>query len=319
MTDTLNPLPEVRPQDQPSSLIEAVRYFSDPDRALAFVASLRWPDGQVECPTCRSTEVGFLATRRIWKCRNKECRRQFSAKVGTIFEDSPLGWDKWLPAIWLLANSKNSVSSYELARALTVTQKTAWFMFHRIRTAMESRTFEKLSGTVEVDETYIGGKSTNMHKRVRDAKIKGRGPVNKTGVQGARQRPEGIVHAEVIKTHGSLPLNVERWVEPGSSIYTDEARAYRGLGNRGFQHEYVTHAREYVRGNVHINGIENFWALLKRATKGTQVHVAPDHLERYVVERTFAYNNRKASDLTRMRLAVEGTAGRRLTWDSLTS
>jgi transposase-like protein len=305
---------------QPASLLEAVRYFSDPDVALAFVASLRWPDGVVECPRCRSTEVGFLSTRRIWKCKNPKCRRQFSAKVGTIFEDSPLGWDKWLPAIWLLANSKNSVSSYELARALGVTQKTAWFMFHRIRAAMASRTFnKKLSGTVEVDETAIGGQAKFMHKSQRE-KLSGRGSVDKAIVQGAVERG-GHIKAEPVyeTTAPMLQGNVRRWVAPGSAVYTDEAKAYRGLEDHGFAHKSVNHKVEYVSGAVHTNTLENFWSLLKRAIKGTQVHVSPEHLDRYVTERTFAYNYRDRSDLGRMRLAVEGVRSRRLTWDALTA
>ncbi len=299
--------------NEPQNLVEAIRYFADQDTAFAFVAKLRWPDGQVICPRCGNGEHSFLATRRIWKC--KGCKRQFSLKVGTIFEDSPIGWDKWLPAVWLIANSKNSVSSHELSRSLGVTQKTAWFMFHRIRTAMESRTFEKLSGTVEVDETYIGGEARNMHKWVRKLRI--HGPTqNKTAVQGARERETGVVRAEVISGR-NLKMNVEKWVEPGSVVYTDQARAYVGL-DRDYVHESVTHGREYVRDMVHTNGIENFWALLKRSIKGSQVHVNPVHLHRYVIERVFSYNFREAGELGRMQLAMAGTTGRRLTLAELT-
>lgn len=138
---------------EPTNLIEAIRYFSDADRAFDFVLKLRWQDGKVICPRCGHSETSFLTTRRIWKC--KGCRKQFSLKVGTIFEDSPLGWDKWLPAIWLIANSKNSISSHELARSLGVTQKSAWFMLHRIRDAMQSGTFQKMAGITEVDDTFI--------------------------------------------------------------------------------------------------------------------------------------------------------------------
>ena len=320
MTGTSNPLPEVSIDRQPTTLLEAVRYFSEPDVALAFVASLRWPNGVAECPRCLSTETGFLATRRIWKCKNPKCRKQFSAKVGTIFEDSPLGWDKWLPAIWLLANSKNSVSSYELGRALGVTQKTAWFMFHRIRLAMESHTFnKKLSGTVEVDETYIGGASKWMHKDARERNISARGSADKTAVQGAVERG-GMVRAEPVRDTSRLTLqgNIQRWVEPGSSVYTDEALQYRDLDRLSFSHKSVNHSVEYVSGDVTTNTLENFWSLLKRAIRGSQVHVEPEHLHRYVTERAFAYNYRDRNDLGRMRLAVEGTRNRRLTWDALT-
>src|ERR1700719_1362733 len=146
---------------KPTSLIEEIRYFSDLDVCTDFVANLRWPDGPV-CPRCGSTEYSYLTTRRLWKC--KGCKKQYSVKLGTIFEDSPLGLDKWLPAIWLLANSKNGISSYELHRALGVTQKTAWFMLSRIRLAMQTKSFTKLKGEVEADETFIGGKRANMHK-----------------------------------------------------------------------------------------------------------------------------------------------------------
>src|SRR6266516_4884856 len=146
----------------PNSLYEAIHYFADKDVALTFLVSLRWPNG-VTCPACDARNPGFLKTRRIWKCR--DCGRQFSVKLGTIFEDSPIGLDKWLPALWMLANSKNGISSYELARALGVTQKTGWFMLHRIRLSMQTKTFVKMRGEVEADETFIGGKRANMHKK----------------------------------------------------------------------------------------------------------------------------------------------------------
>ena len=303
------------PDSLPGSLLEAVKYFSDPDRALGFVVSLRWPDGRPECPRCYSKDDHtFISTRRIWKC--KSCKRQFSAKVGTIFEDSPLGWDKWLPAIWLLANSKNSVSSHELGRALNVTQKTAWFLLHRVREAMRSESF-RLSGTVEVDETAIGGRAKFMHKDRRE-RLTGRGPSDKAVVQGGVQRG-GAVRAEVVPetTAPRLQGNVRRWVEEGSAVYTDEALAYSGL-DQHFAHKTVNHSETYVLGDVHTNTVENFWSLLKRALKGTQVHVDEDHLHRYVTERTFAYNYRDRTDLGRMRLTVAGVGGRRLTWDRLT-
>lgn len=302
---------------EPRTLLEAVRYFSDPDLALAFVVRLRWPDGRPECPRCFSKdEHGFISTRRLWKCG--QCKRQFSAKKGTIFEDSPLGWDKWLPAIWLIANSKNSISSYEVARSLGVTQKTAWFMLHRIRLAMESRTFQKLSGTVEADETAIGGRAKFMHKDRRDRAITSRGSTDKAIVHGVVQRG-GAVRAEVVAETTALRLqgNVRRWVAEGSAVYTDEAAAYVGL-DRHFAHKAVNHQREYVSGDVHTNSVENFWSLLKRAIKGTQIHVSEEHLDRYVSERAFAYNLRDRTDLGRMQAATTGTGGRRLPWKRLT-
>lgn len=299
--------------------MEAVRYFADPDVALDFVRRAIWEGGDPVCPHCGSTEHSFLTTRRIWKCRNKECRRQFSAKVGTIFEDSPLGWDKWLPAVWLIANSKNSISSHELARALGVTQKSAWFMLHRIRDALNTGTFRRLPGTVEVDETFIGPKAAAMNNKARKRNPQGQGGAGKVAVQGARSRDDGTVKASIL-TQGSkfeMQTNVRFWVEPDATIYTDEHHNYKGLEEH-LTHKAVVHSREYVSGDVHINGIENFWALLKRAIKGSQVHVSPEHLQRYVRERQFAYNNRKASDLTRMRLAMAGAQGKRLTWAELT-
>lgn len=299
---------------EPQTLLEAVRYFADPGLAFTFVKDLRWADGVVRCPRCGHDDPSFLSTRRIWKC--KGCKRQFSLKVGTIFEDSPLGWDKWLPAVWLIANSKNSISSHELGRALGVTQKTAWFMLHRIRLAMKSRSLPPQSGPAEVDETYLGGKAANMHAKRRRVVISGRGNSGKVGVQGVRWRLTQTVDAQVL-TGQALVANVEKWIEPGSTVYTDDARPYRQLRGR-YTHETVMHDHEYVRGPVHTNGIENFWALLKRAIKGTQVHVNPEHVQRYVVERVFSYNKRGTDDLGRMRAAMKGTPGRRLTWDQLT-
>jgi transposase-like protein len=299
----------------PQSLLEAVRYFSDPELAFNFIRDIRWPDGQVVCPHCSATEHSFLTSRKIWKC--KGCKRQFSLKVGTIWEDSPIGFEKWLPAMWLLANSKNSVSSHELARALSVTQKTAWFMFHRIRLAMEAQSFEKLSGTVEVDETYVGGDAVNMHMWKRKTQVR-HGYAHKTPVQGARERETGTVKADVI-SGGNLRANVREWVEPNATVFTDEASGYKRLTEDGFDHKTVTHGRrEYVSGIVHTNGIENFWALLKRSIKGSQTHVDREHLGRYVTERQFAYNYRDSNDLGRMKLAVKGVDGRRVTWNDLT-
>jgi len=300
--------------EQPKTLLEAVRYFSDADRAFDFVKSLRWPTGEPVCPHCGCLEHSFLTTRRIWKC--KSCRRQFSIKVGSIFEDSPIGFDKWLPAMWLLANSKNSISSYEVGRALGVTQKTAWFMLHRLREAMRSGTFEKMGGVVEVDETYIGGKGENMHRYI----IRLNGPIQKIAVQGVRERESGTVHAEVVDGR-NLTSNVVAWVKPRSTVNTDEARAYRNL-RRNFTHKTVSHsgpiAHRYVNGDASTNGIENFWSILKRAIKGTQIHISKPHTSRYVIEREFAYNYRNESDLTRMRIALSNVGGRRLTWNELT-
>ena len=315
MSKTPGQAPKVAQEPQePQSLLEAVRYFSDPDLALDFVRRAVWPNGVPVCPDCGGTEHSFLTTRRIWKCRNKECRRQFSAKVGTIFEDSPLGWDKWLPAVWLIANSKNSISSHELGRALHVTQKTAWFMLHRIRDAMTTGSFRKLDGTVEADETFVGGRLDKMHASRRRSMTKWD---NKVPVAGMVERGGEVRAVTVPNTgHETLVGNLLRNVELGADLFTDEWAAYNGLENF-FAHKTIDHGREYVRGTVHTNTIENFWSLLKRALKGTQVHVNPEHLHRYVTERTFAYNYRDRTDLGRMRLALGGAPGKRLTYAQL--
>ena len=297
----------------PKTLLEAIGYFADLDVANEFVAKLRWPTGPV-CPRCFGMEHSYLTTRRLWKC--KACKRQFSVKVGTIFEDSSLGLNKWLPAVWLIANSKNGISSHELSRALGVTQKSAWFMLHRIRLAMQRGDFGKFDGTVEVDETYVGGKAANMHKAVRETRIHGRGYTGKAGVQGARQRESGTVRAEVL-TGQPLTANVLKWVEPGSVVYTDDAKGYRGL-SESFLHSSVIHDSEYVRGAVSTNGIESFWSLLKRGLHGTYVSVDPVHLFRYVDERAFTYNLRDLTDLGRFSALLRTVAGRPLTYTELT-
>ena len=296
----------------PNSLIEAIRYFADLDRCFDFVKGLRWADGPVVCPRCDHDQTSFLTTRKIWKC--KSCKRQFSLKVGTIFEDSSLGFDKWLPAIWLITNSKNGISSHELGRALGVTQKTAWFMNHRIRLAMASGTFQKLSGTVETDETYIGGLAKNMHVANRKRKIHGTGYTDKVAIHGALERG-GPVVATVVESVSAktIQASIRAWVESGATVYTDQARANIGLGTI-YDHKSVNHGTgEYVSGDVHTNGIENFWALYKRAWKGTYTHNAPKHSTRYVDERTFSFDNRELNDLERMVAVTSAVTGKRLT------
>lgn len=300
-------------ENSPQTLLEAIRYFSDPDICVEFTAKLRWPDGAT-CPYCASKELSFLKTRRIWKC--KICKKQFSVKVGTIFEDSPLGLDKWLAAIWLIANAKNGISSYEVHRALGITQKSAWFMLHRIRLAMQTGTFAKLSGKVEVDETYIGGKARNMHKGKR--KAKGRGAVGKTAVMGLLER-EGKVRAKVIADtkRETLHAEVKGHVELGAEVFTDALPSYNGLDPE-FAHKVIDHAEKYVDGHVHTNGIENFWSLLKRAIKGTYVSVEPFHLFRYLDEETFRFNNRETNDADRFVTTLSSIVGKRLTYEKLT-
>ena len=304
-------------KQQPRTLIEAIHYFADLDVATDFVAQLRW-DGTPTCDRCGSVESYHLAKRRVWKC--KGCGRQYSVKVGTIFEDSALGLDKWLPAVWLIANSKNGISSHELGRALGVTQKSAWFMLHRIRLAMRNGSVEMFSGPVEVDETYIGGSAKNMHARERKEKQTPLGgPSHMTAVVGMIERGGKATTAVVADTtlmslQGFVKDNVHR----RSTVYTDSHRSYIGLGKQ-FNHAPVDHGLgQYVDGVIHTNGIENFWSLLKRTIKGTYISIEPKHLLAYVDERVFAFNNRKDSDFDRFQLTLNGVANRRLTYADLT-
>ncbi len=298
--------------NEPQNLLEVIRYFSDLDVATKFVADLRWPNGPV-CPRCGSDQHSYISTRRLWKC--KSCKRQFSVKLGTIFEDSPIGFDKWLPALWLVANSKNGISSYELGRSLGVTQKSAWFMLHRIREAMRRGSIERFTGHVEVDETYVGGKALKMNARRR-----ARG-IEKTAVIGAVERG-GEVRAEVLNTmsHEALRDHVVINVDQAATVHTDAHKAYASLWEYGYgNHRVINHDTSYVDGDTHINTIENFWSVLKRSLYGTYVSVDPAHLGRYLDERMLAYNLRKLTDYDRF-AAILGTAfGRRLTWRELTA
>ena len=304
----------------PASLIDAVRYFSDPDRALDFLVALRWPDG-VGCPYCGCEQVSFLKTRRLWKCKNNHAKRQFSIKVGSIFEDSPLPLDKWLVAMWLIANCKNGISSYEVARDLKVTQQTAWFMLHRLRLAMQRGSFEKMGGAgpVEADETFIGGLARNMHADKKAEKIHGTGGAGKELVVGLLDRESGQVHVTHIKNRKRKTLqdHVKAHVAEGSELFTDELASYTGL-DKEYVHQFVNHAERYVEGNVHTNGIENFWSLLKRGLKGTYVSVEPFHLFRYLDEQAFRYNERKGSDAKRFVEMASAIFGKRLTYNELT-
>ena len=301
---------------EPRTLMEAVRYFADPDVSLKHMVELRW-GGTPTCPTCGRVDVRFIATRRLWECKEKHPRKQFSAKVGTIFEDSALPLDKWFVAIWMVANCKNGISSYEMARALGITQKSAWHMNHRIRLAMKLGTIEKMGGEVEVDETYVGGKASNRHKS--DPRHR-HGTADKIPVIGALQRG-GKAFAAVIRRTDTSTLDsfVHDVVGPDATLVsTDEHSGYRHLG-RTYPHRVVRHtAGEYVSGPCHTNGIESFWSLFKRALKGTYISVEPFHLGRYVDEQTFRFNERKGTDGERFALALRGIIGRRLTYRELT-
>lgn len=303
--------------DFPTTLIEAVRYFADPQVCHDTMVALRWPEG-VECPRegCGSKSVQFIATRRLWRC--KGCKRQFSVKVGTIFEDSPIGLDKWLPAIWLVTNNKKGISSYQMAKALGVTQKSAWFMDHRIRLAMRTESFNRpLRGEVEADETYVGGKAKFMHKDKRAKKITGTGGKDKAVVMGMLER-DGEIRASVIRNNRRAVLHeqIRANVEPGSEVYTDNLHSYRGLDE--YRHGVVDHATEYVSGRIHTNGLENFWSLLKRTLTGTYHSVDAEHLDRYLDEATYRFNTREMGQGGRFQRVAGAVAGKRLTYAELT-
>jgi len=304
---------------EPKSLQEAIIYFSNPDNCIDYIAVRRWPNGVV-CPGCGATKVSFNAKRRTWKCGSHHPKREFSIKVGTIYEDSPIPLDKWLTATWMLTNCKNGISSYEIAKDVRVTQKSAWFMLQRIRLAMQDEFFgSKLGGEVEVDETFIGGKARNMHLSERKRRITGTGTKDKTAVMGILERG-GQVRAKVVVTRKKRELQAEiyKHVEAGAALYSDDLKSYDGLAS-DYAHQVVNHAVKYVDGRIHVNGLENFWSLLKRGISGTYVSVEPFHLFRYLDEQMFRFNNRKdLDDADRFDLAVRQIVGKRITFAQLT-
>jgi transposase-like protein len=317
----------------PQTLQQAIQYFSDEQTCIDAVALMRWPEGP-QCPYCHFDDAKnpyYIKTAKRWKCRT--CRNQFSVKKFTIFEDSPIPLQKWLPAMWMLVNCKNGVSSYEIHRGLGVSQKTAWFMLHRLRVVLKPKTNPgfKLGGegnAVEVDETFIGGKLKNMHKdrRARFAAENGHtgGSTGKAIVVGMLDRDARQIRAQVVPNvkRETLQTEILKNIKYGSNLYTDNAVRYDNLRWK-YIHEVVDHSQEYVRGQVHTNGLENFWSLLKRNLKGTYVAVEPFHLERYIDEQVFRYNNRATKDnplkdSDRFLLALSQVAGKRLTFAELT-
>jgi transposase-like protein len=311
-------------QPFPETLAEAVKYFADPEKSFAFITSLRWPDGKVCCPVCSCERTSFLKTRKVWKCM--DCKKQFSAKVGTIFEDSALGYDKWFPAFWMIVNAKNGISSCELSRAIGVTQKSAWHMLHRIRLAMQDGSIVKMSGHVEADETFIGARARTMNAKQKAKREqvhgKGTGPIAMTAVQGLLERSTrdavSRVKLKVLKTtkKAEVQKNVRDYVLKGSEVSTDALKSYSGLSDE-FTHGVVDHAIKYVEGNVHTNGLENFWSLLKRTIKGTYVCPAPFHLFRYLDEQAFRFNERKDDDQGRFLKGIAGIIGKGLRYAKL--
>jgi transposase-like protein len=305
---------------KPETLQEAIVYFSDPQRAFDYAVQLRWPDGKVTCPRCKGSKHSFIKTRRIWFCY--DCKKQFTVKVGTVLEDSPITLDKWMSAFWMLVNCKNGISSLEIHRALGVTQKTAWFMLQRLRLALHETHGAKLQGHVEVDETFIGGKARFMHKNKR-ARIGKMGWGNKVIVAGFRERGSGKVRTQIIPNRElpTMHTMVKENVEYGSYLSTDDCHSYWGL-DKEYVHQIIDHAEAYVNGQVHTNGLENFWSLVKRGLKGTYVSVEPFHLFRYLDEQIFRYNNRATkkhfvSDSYRFEMAFPQIADKRLTYDEV--
>jgi transposase-like protein len=310
---------------EPKTLQQAILFFADYANCHKAVMEIRWPDGVVRCPQCGSEKVTYLESVRRFKCYGKHPKAQFSLKVGTIFEDSAIGLEKWLPALWLLTNCKNGISSYELARALGVTQKTAWFMLSRLRLALQAEDGGKIGGEVEADETYIGGKGRFMHadKRKRLNMVRGRSVAGKVAVMGllSRHGKDGLsqVRTEIMTSIRKDHMHsiVRKHVETGANLYTDALPSYTGL-NSDYVHGVIDHAEAYVDGQVHTNTIENFWSLLKRAIKGTYVSCEPFHLFRYLDEQSFRFNNRKGTDAMRFALALKGIINKRLTYAALT-
>jgi transposase-like protein len=314
----------------PKTLQQAIQHFTDPENCREFMVGMRWPDGIVRCPTCGKENPAWIAKARVYFCTGKHARQKFSLKVGTILEDSPIGLDKWFPAMWLLVNCKNGISSYELAKAIGVTQKSAWFMLHRIRYAMQNKSFLKMGGSdggpVEVDEVFIGPNPEKMHasRRLKMQKAIDQ-RTHKVAVMGMLDRETRQVRTKVIPdvSRKTLQDEILRQVERGSTVYTDGHVGYDRLKAQEFIHETVNHATEYVRGQVHTQGIENFWSLVKRTLKGTYVAVEPFHLSRYLDEQVFRFDNRATKenpldDADRFMLAVSQIAGRRLTFADLT-
>jgi len=323
--------------EQPKTLQRAIQHFADEQVCIDTVAALRWPNGP-ECPACGHKEHYYLKTQKRWKC--KECYKQFTVKLGTIFEDSPIPLQKWLPALWMLVNCRNGVSSYEIHRALDVSQKAAWFMLHRLGLALRTGSLDKMGGPdseVEADETFIGQKSQNMHKsrklhfqRLRNEYADKNSPMNsryygKTAVMGILDRDQRKVRATVIPNtkRETLQNIIFKEIHHGTKLYTDQAVSYDKLAEK-YAHEVVNHLEGYVQGRVHTNGLENFWSLLKRSLHGSYVAVEPFHLFRYVDEQVFRFNHRKdengkkLTDLQRFQAALSQVAGKRLTFDEVT-
>lgn len=304
---------------EPKILREAILYFSDAENCREYLVKRRWPNG-VTCPRCGSSKVAFMEKYNRWQCSVAHDHRQFTLKTGTIFEDSPISLEKWLMAMWQVVNCKSGISSYEVHRAIGVTQKTAWFMDYRIRLALGMGPEEReLSRECEGDETFVGGKARNVHVSKRQRRITGTGGKDKTAVMGMLERG-GKIRASIVpnRKKKASQAEVKKHVEAGSALYTDALLSYEGLAS-DYAHQMIDHAVQHVGGQVHTNGLENFWSLLKGGINGIYVSVEPFHLFRYLDEQAFKYSHRKdMTDGDRLDLAVRRIAGERLTYDHLT-
>ncbi|MYK57565.1 MAG: IS1595 family transposase [Rhodospirillaceae bacterium] len=300
------------------SIIDIMRKFPDDATAEAWYIGRRWPDG-IHCPHCGSDNVqtGCKHKTMPYRCREKECAKRFSAKTGTVMEGSKLGFQVWMIATYLLSTSLKSVSSMKLSRDLNINQRSAWFLAHRLRTALAEKG-GAFDGPVEVDETYFGGRRKNMsNARRKELADTGRGAVGKTAVIGARDRDTNQVAAKVIERTDGATLKgfVAEHAKPGAKVYTDDFTGYQGMP---FRHETVTHSlSEYVNGDVHTNGIEALWATMKRAHKGTFHKLSPKHLDRYVAEFAGRHNLREADTLDIMAAIAAGGVGKRLRYREL--
>ena len=300
------------------SIVEIIRMFPDNKTAEAWFASKRWPSG-VHCPECGSdnVQVGTASKTQPYRCRERECRRRFSVKTGTVMQSSNLGYQTWAVAIYLCLTDLKGVSSMKLHRDLGITQKSAWHLAHRIRSAFASGE-DLFSGPAEADETYIGGKRKNMSKAKRK-ELTGRGAVGKAAVVGVKDRGTNKVAARHVESTDTKHLagHVADHVWSGSTVFTDEAAAYNALDSH-FKHEAVNHGvGEYVRGQAHCNGMESFWSMLKRGYQGTYHKMSPKHLDRYVSEFSGRHNVREADTIDQMTGVAADMAGKRLRYSDL--